>query len=307
MSNILHGKYHLDIAIANQKVGDLYSDKECFKEALPYLKTALRAHMSNHNISPEISSLLYKIGRVYYETDEFSGALKYFTSSLNMDKQMYGDTHGGLAHTYLLLGQIHLTTSRLDEAIGHLSQALALLSFTNPNHYEDLSSILLRIGIAYMKQHDYPSAEHVYTQRLSLQKTMYGDIENTYIAETFKQLATIHMSRKHFQQALHSYLHLLHIQRKLLGKEHYKIASLLIQIGDIYNYHLSYESSRAITVYQEALRILQLRCENEERILSLQKKIASVYEYSSERNFDGDGDGHCYRWDQEFSIHSLGN
>ena len=86
MSNILHGKYHLDIAIANQKVEDVYSNKECFKEALPYLKIALRAHISNHNISSEISILLYKIGRVYYETDELGSVLKYFTSSLNMDK-----------------------------------------------------------------------------------------------------------------------------------------------------------------------------------------------------------------------------
>jgi len=257
MGIILLGQKHMDVAVANHALADLYCDEEKFHKATPYLKAALRGYLSitsdnNGNghgkgdeDSPEISSILFKLGRVNYETDKYKSALKYFASSLTMDQRLYGPTHHCLAHTYLLLGQIHLNTSRLEEAITHLSKALSLLSFNNPNHHTDLASILLRIGIAYIRQRDYASAEQVYNQRLALQKTIYAttntstnnhyttentksntNINNstTHIADTYKQLADIYMSRKHYEKAVHAYLQLLNLKRNLLGKEHYNIA-----------------------------------------------------------------------------------
>ena len=72
MGSMLLGTLHVDNAIVNQNVGDLYSDLDYFKEAVPYFKVALKAHLSsssssfnnNNKISPEMSSLLFKIGRV---------------------------------------------------------------------------------------------------------------------------------------------------------------------------------------------------------------------------------------------------
>ena len=109
---------------------------------------------------------------------------------------------------------------------------------------------------------------------------------NIHIAGACKQLATICMSRKHFEKALHAYLQLLNLQRKLLGKEHYDVALLLIHVGSTCQCDLHALPS-IITLYQEALRILKLhnntdkdnyqkKEEHRNRMCSLQNKIAAI-------------------------------
>ncbi|UZR93990.1 CHAT domain-containing protein [Chondrinema litorale] len=95
-------------ATALLKISDIYKIEWQFKDAIPYLDSALQIPLEEDNLSLSIKSrLLYNIGECYSYLDNAEEALKYHSQALEIKQKIYPEKHFEIATSLLAIGNAH--------------------------------------------------------------------------------------------------------------------------------------------------------------------------------------------------------
>mmetsp|Transcript_26648 Transcript_26648/g.63910 ORF Transcript_26648/g.63910 Transcript_26648/m.63910 type:complete len:2683 (+) Transcript_26648:137-8185(+) len=100
---------------------------------------------------------------------------------------------------------------------------------------------------------------------------------------TRQKIAMVYAKQRKYDHALFHFSHALRIQRQVLGKDHFRVGSILSNMGNALR-RTSTNSETAIICYNESLRISRLRFgQNHSTVASTMLDIGSLYD--SNRNF----------------------
>ncbi|KAL9178952.1 hypothetical protein ACHAXT_011925 [Thalassiosira profunda] len=199
--------------------------------------------------------------------------LDNFFSELTVDE----DELLGLAHCLHNIGVMFDIREEYSRSLPHYEEALAIknavagftekdsMSLVEQADPSDDSRALVLQSLG--EDNDFPSINKA---------TLSASV-------TRQKIATVYAKQRKYNHALFHFSHALRIQRHVLGKDHFRIGSILSSMGNSLR-HLSSHSDTAVICYNESLRISKLRFgTNHATVASAFFDIGSLYD--SNKNF----------------------
>jgi len=225
------------------------------EKALNYLLQSLSAGQPQtitYSISKSLT--LKQIGLIYFETEDFANALKYFEQSLPFSKE--GRDQWGEAGCLDNIGFCYFKMKQHENAVEFCSKALCISKAIDDKKGE--SNALFHLGNIYKESEDYNKASEYCNSCIIIRREI-GDKKGE--AEILLFLATLYQKENFREQSPEEILDLLN-KALQLGEE-VKAVDMLAKI------HLGYyEACKHFNHYQEALTHI-------EKYMSLSKKMDS--------------------------------
>jgi serine/threonine protein kinase/tetratricopeptide (TPR) repeat protein len=109
------------------------------------------------------------------------------------------------------------------------------------------------VGVAHIRQSDYPAADEALHRSLELLELVYGR-DARELEQVLLQLGTVARERGEYEQAVAYHTRLLTRRKAAYGPDHPDVAAIYGSLGSDAYFRSDYEQARAY--YQEALRIV---------------------------------------------------
>eukprot|EP00797_Seminavis_robusta_P010195 Sro174_g076730.1 Tetratricopeptide repeat (560) ;mRNA; r:65653-67332 len=242
---LLLGRVHLSL-------GESDEARDHVKQCLSVLSTS--HHMEDDLIHPIFARALHSLGMTYEACGRHSKALKYYYEALNMQRQVYGNSHVDVAASLASIGSLQEKLGSYDMAMKCLVDALAIYESqpTLEGCQVDIGSILTLIGwICFLQGHD-ESAMEAYQESVDNFTAVLGP-NHRNVASVRVQIGMIHNKCGRCEEALATYKAALTLQRRALGDVHEDVAITLDAMATSYDGLGKYR--KAISTLDEALHI----------------------------------------------------
>ncbi|XP_066298759.1 uncharacterized protein [Branchiostoma lanceolatum] len=264
---------HPDIGATLCNLGNLMSTLGEMTTAATYFEKALkmfRGSYGNKN-HPSIAGALDNLGIVFVTKGDYHESLKYHREALEMKQQLYGDrpnasiaqTLHNLANTYKSMGE-HKT------ALGLYQQSLDIYEDVHGEGtpHPKVAQGLVGVGNQYVNLGKHREGLQLLQKALKMSEEFYGvNTLHPDVASCLNNVAFAHGKLKEFDSAIQCYLRALEVWRKLYGNEHPNVAMTLNNLGS--QYFSAGDATRAMTHYEEAIKIYQLSPCNPQAHLAL--------------------------------------
>jgi len=182
----------------------------------------------------------------------------------------------GLAHCLHNIGVMFDIKKDYRRSLPHYEEALAIKNAIAGFSARDSMSLVDQVNPAengalilqsLHKDHEFPRINNA---------TLSASV-------TRQKIATVYVKQRKYDHALFHFSHALRIQRQVLGNDHFRVGSILSNMGNALRCASTY-SETAILCYNESLRISRLRFgQNHVTVASAMFDIGSMYD--SNRNF----------------------
>ena len=192
-------------------IGDIYSNIQSGKNALKYLKEALRiAEEINDDV--RISTILNSLGGVYIEIiKDYKSAEEYYSRALSLSEKI--DYKLGIAKAYHNLGLVYYYKKDLKTALSYHKQSLDFVIKSNIN--EGLAFNFNSIAEIYLEEGQVDSAIEYFYKALEVSSREKILI---LISENYKGLADSFKKKNNLAKAL-EYLELYNEIREKINNE----------------------------------------------------------------------------------------
>ncbi len=187
---------------------DISVDKAYSHEILSENDSTLHLLENAYDISEKInyeegvgkSSLA--IGNIYYSTNVFNKALKYYQKALDAAKA--SNSIVGIATSYKNIGTVYLEQEKYEEAENYLLRALEKYKETGNPYF--LSNVYNDLAVIYSKKNEYETAVDYLNKSVSILKK-YGSKEDVAIAlnvsaEVYKNFKEYNLSNKYLDTCI---------------------------------------------------------------------------------------------------------
>ena len=235
------------------KGADAY-DSGQYELAIKYLEPC--AEIASQGTTKEAqegaANLFCFIAYSYFELGEYAKAIEVGTQSLNISKQVLGESHpdyaaslSNLASYYSGLGDYTKAVELGTQALNVLKQALGE---THPGYATSLSNL----AIIYSNLGDYTKAVELGTQALNIRKQVLAETHPDY-ATSLNNLASYYSDLGDYSKAVELGTQALEIRKRVLGESHPDHAASLSNLASYYSYLGEY--SKAVELGTQALNI----------------------------------------------------
>ena len=163
-------------------IGVYYYLIKDFHPALSNLKLSIEIREDIGVYDKRYLNALYNIGLVYYNIGNYSMDEFYLLKSLEIEKQIYGDSTSYILNTYLSLSVAYIELQEYEKAIFYSDIALEI-AVGNPENTspEFLADLYNDIGVCYIRLGDFSKAR-IYLDKSELLFEKAGlDINDNYI------------------------------------------------------------------------------------------------------------------------------
>ena len=260
----------LSYSEANFSIGDAYSDKQDYPQALTfYIKAkeycekgngkplqisilstlgstyrnlkryseAIESYKQSIEVCREINDyknearVLYHIANIYYDINDFNKALEFAIKSANIGSNHQIELE--LANTYNFIGYIHNTLKNNDLSQEYFEKAYSL--YVKSKDIKGLSMTLNNLGIIYYDNNEKQKAIENYAQSLEYAKQLKDD---DGIATAMNNIGMIYVELGQFDKGLDYYFQSLNHSIKIFDKLGYtntynNIASAYLKAGNL--------------------------------------------------------------------------
>ena len=200
------------------------------------------------------ANLFCFIAYSYFELGEYAKAIEVGTQSLNISKQVHGESHpdyaaslSNLASYYSGLGDYTKAVELGTQALNVLKQALGE---THPGYATSLSNL----AIIYSNLGDYTKAVELGTQALNIHKQAFSETHPDY-ATSLNNLASYYSDLGDYSKAVELGTQALDIRKQVFGESHPDYAISLSNLASYYSGLGDY--SNGVELGIQALNILK--------------------------------------------------
>jgi tetratricopeptide (TPR) repeat protein len=246
------GRHHRDIAYILKCIAQINHQKgnealaiEMYNEALVSCRAALGIHA-------EVSSVLNKLGNLYYGQGEHDKALDMYEQGLAVERLVFDEYHPNITVTLSNIAQIHKQCGDLAKAFSLFDEVYAIQLASVGKRDPSVAGTLANMALIHYQRKNYTSALEIYQEALAIRRESFGD-DNLEVASTLNSIGLVLFKLGMLSMALESISRSLATRRKLLGDTHrdiavnlYNIATIQMELGN---------DDEAMRFYQETLRV----------------------------------------------------
>ncbi len=227
--------------------------RDCFEHALANVEKILGAQ------HPDILPILNNLGRVHFDTGNYSEAKNCFERLLLLDMQLNGSENPCVAIDANNLGHALYSLGDLEGARGCFSQALSIHETADgygPQH-PTVAADAMNLGRVLRQMGDLEGAKAAFEHALSVSEWVYGP-RHQDVSASAGQLARVLRAQGNLAQALPYFERQLSIEEIINGPEHPVCTAILNNIGltlqDMSQYTLAREAFERALVIDEKNR-----------------------------------------------------
>jgi CHAT domain-containing protein len=200
-SKLLSDSYYL--------IGVYYSLSRNPNEAIKYLKFSVSIRESIGEPDIRYAKALYNLGALYGMLGDFKKQEDYLINSLNVDKQIFGESSPDLISTYSSLVGAYIELREYDKAIDNANIAL-LIADRNPNDVNPtiMANLYNSLGVCFYSLSDFSKAkvyfdktESIYRVNNELNINNYINLLNS-IAITYAELGSSDNADECFERGI---------------------------------------------------------------------------------------------------------
>lgn len=175
----------------------------------------------------------YRAGVAAFQLADYTRALNYHLTGLEMRQRLYGENHESVAASYNFLGLSSDYSGDYDTAIDYFEKALSVYKTMHGEGYKLSANVINNIGVVYNHMRDYKKALFYKKKSLAIKIKEYGEV-NSNVASSHNNIGLEHYVMGDIDSALISLEKGLKIKRITLGEDNLSTASTYSNLSLLY-------------------------------------------------------------------------
>ena len=178
------------------------------KESLKNIEKAIKL-LEIVKIAKREKAIIYnQYGESLRLNSEYDEALEYYSKSLDINIEIFGENHQEVAISYANIGSIYFFNKEYDKALEYHNKSLEISLLTLGDNHPSTSIDYNNIGLVYSYKKNYKKALEYYSKSLDIKLQTIGshhpDTASTYrnIGFVYKDLKECKKAKEHLQKAL---------------------------------------------------------------------------------------------------------
>ncbi len=204
-------KKYIDILI---KLGELYSQIGELYLSSKYYKEIIEISNKSNIGSPLLSDIMNSLAILYDNLNDFDDAEHFYTESLNIRRETFGEKSEEYAQSLNNLGQLYSKTKRLDLAESYLIKSFEIMK---EKKSVGLATILNDLGVVYFKLKKYELSEYKYKEAKEIRKSLFDKNPQDY-TQSLYNLAVLYIFTKRYDDAFLLFEEGMQIEDSLISK-----------------------------------------------------------------------------------------
>lgn len=271
----------VEVARAHYEIGFSLADKRCWDAAIAHWETSQEILVSALGTVEVVAGILFNIGVVYSEMNEYEQALDSLKQCLRIRGTIHGEEHILYAQTIQKIGDIFLGMSDYHEAMESYNWALDVM-YIDPNiHRVEIGEILDNKGTIHYSKGEIEDALQCHQEALRSKQYELGE-DHPELASTYHHIGNCLSDQGNVDDAI------VHFEEAIRLKEvdpeggPERDADVLTIEGILYN--LEGNQEQGLECYEKSLQILVTKVPHrKEKVASLLHLIGCVYLMSGEQ------------------------
>lgn len=237
-----------EVSDPSEALGDTITAREILDKGAEKIEVELADQ-------PEVqATLMNTMGNVYRELGLYDQAVSLLEKSLNIRRQLFGNTHPSIATGLLYLAGVHFTTGNYTKAEDNVREALVIRQKIFGDRDSTVATCLNDLALILDFRGEDSTAEVMYREALSIRRELFGN-KNKRITTSLNNLGYIAYEKGNYPEAEKLFREVIMIRRDVYGNEHPKLAIGLNNLAAVFN--KMGEFSKAEELHKEALAIRQ--------------------------------------------------
>lgn len=146
-------------------------------------------------------------------------ALEYFEKAFQYQNTHIDSNAFEASKMYNAMATLHQLQGAHQNAIGYLKHVVDIMRNHFSEGHPEIAIALYNLANCYHSMGNLSAAQSFYLETIALSENRDGN-DKTVLADTYKQLASIHEENGAYENALSYYNRALEIEKKILSKEH---------------------------------------------------------------------------------------
>jgi tetratricopeptide (TPR) repeat protein len=271
----------VEVARAHYEIGFSLAEKRCWDAAVAHWETSQELLESALGIVEVVAGILYNIGVVYSEINEYEQALDSLKQCLRIRGSIHGETHILYAQTIQRIGDIFLNMSDYHEAMESYNWALDVM-YTEPTHHRvEIGEILDNKGTIHYSKGEIDEALQCHQEALRSKQYDLGE-DHPELAATYHHIGNCLSDQGNVEDAIAHFEEAIRLKEIDPEGGPERDADVLTIEGILHN--LEGNQEQGLECYEKSLQILVTKVPyRKEKVASLLHLIGCVYLMSGEQ------------------------
>lgn len=179
--------FSIESGRAHYAVGFSLAEKRCWSAAIAHWESSQELLLSSLGMVEFVAAILYNVGVVYSEMNEYEQALASLKQCLRIRGAIHGEEHILYAQTIQKIGDVFLGMSDYTEAMESYNWAMDVMHIEPSHHRVDIGDILDNMGNIHYSKGEVPEALRCYQDALRSKKVELGD-DHPELAVTYQHI-----------------------------------------------------------------------------------------------------------------------
>ena len=246
----LYGENHIDVALVNYAIGDMFVAYKQFTNAVKYL-TRSRKTLENLGCQNSLQAgrTYYSLASAYRELADFDRANIYGLKALSI---LENNTVDDETRCYQLLGNIKLEMQDYEQSLHYLFKAINIKlnqGALTQIQKRDLANALNSVGSNYLDNQDFDSAHSYYLRSLNIYQDLKG--VEVHISQVYQNIGIIYTAKERFDSAYTHLFNAINLSKRTFGEKNFNTSTRLRYMGNMFENMGELDS--ALHYYQQAI------------------------------------------------------
>lgn len=275
-NNIEEGRMlSIEAGRAHYEIGFSLSEKRCLDAAIAHWESSQELLLSSLGMVEFVAAILYNVGVVYAEMNEYEQALASLKQCLRIRGAIHGEEHILYAQTIQKIGDVFLGMSDYTEAMESYNWAIDVMHIEPSHHRVDIGDILDNMGNTHYSKGEVPEALRCYQDALRSKKVELGD-DHPELAVTYQHIGNCLSDQGDTDEAIAHFEEAIRLKELDPDGEAERDADVLSIEGVLNN--LTGRQEDGLLCYEKSLEILVTKVPHrKEKIAALLHLIGCVH------------------------------
>lgn len=265
----------IEIGRAHYAIGLSLAERRLWSQSIAHWETAQEILVSTLGMVEFIAAILFNVGVVFYEKNEYNKALTSLRHCLQIRETIHGTDHVLYAQTIQKIGDIYLGMSDYAEALDSYRTALDVMNLDPDKHRADIGNNLHNIGCIHYSRGELDDAMSRFEAALQSKKMELGE-NHQELAETYQRMGSCRSDSGDSADAIAMFEEAIRLKRLDFDGGDENESDILSIEGMVHN--LFGRQEEGLACYEKALKILKRKVPHKmEKIAMLFHLIGCVY------------------------------
>ncbi|KAL4205015.1 hypothetical protein AMTRI_Chr01g112620 [Amborella trichopoda] len=275
------GKPSLELVMSLHVLAAIHCNLGQYDQAIPVLEHSIKIPVLDEGQEHALAmfSGYMQLGDTYAMMGQLENSIGCYTTGLEVQKQVLGETDPRVGETCRYLAEAHVQALQFDEAKNFCQLALDIhKECSAPASLGEASDRRL-MGLICDAKGDYEGAlEHLVLASMA----MMSNGQENEVASIDCSIGDTYLSLARFDEAVFSYQKALTVFKSIKGENHPSVASVFVRLADLYNRTGKLRESKSYC--ENALRIYSKPIAGNpmEEIASGLTEVSAIYEAMNE-------------------------